>query len=256
MPIPSRLREDPVHNPSGSTGFSLKHWIWRVILGFICATAVWPLAAEERHLYRETRGDDSSTYLWTMVAAGDLYRITFQSLRETFVNHCDASGLTLRWRLQGERIEAEARREGDAIVLAGRHEGEPVERRIEIGDEPWYQPLSYSLRRFARSGKIATPFWMLRPDTLTAVRLKAERVGREPLVTANGPALAVRVRISTTGLLTGIWKADYWFAADSGVFLRYEGVNGPPGSPKTVVELLERDVVPTAGAADLESGQR
>lgn len=214
---------------SDSAKFSLNPETWRAILGLVCAVAAWPLAAEERHLYRETRGDDMSTYLWTMAAAGDLYRITFESPRETFVNHCDANGSTLHWRLQGERIEAQARREGGAIVLVGWREGKPLERRIEIGDEPWYQPLSYSLRRFARSGNDATPFWMLCPDTLDAVRLKAERAGRELIDTAGGPALADKVRISITGLLTGLWKADYWFDA------------------KTVVELVEQDVAPTAG---------
>jgi hypothetical protein len=234
-------------DPSDSAEFSLNPRIWRAILGLVCAVAAWPLAAEERHLYRETRGDAASTYLWTMAAAGDLYRITFESPRETFVNHCDANGSTLHWRLKGERIEVQARREGGTIVLVGRRDGEPVERRIEIGDEPWYQPLSYSLRRFVRSGKAATLFWMLRPDTLDAARLKAERAGREPIDTAAGPTLADKVRISTTGLLTGLWKADYWFDAKTGVFLRYEGVNGLPVNPKTVVELVEQDVAPIAG---------
>ena len=234
-------------DPSDSVKSGLNSKIGRAILGLVCAIAAWPLAAEERHLYRETRGDDVSTYLWTMVAADNLYRITFESPRETFVNHCDANGSTLRWRLQGERIEAQAHREGGAIVLVGRREGKPVERRVEIGDEPWYQPLSFSLRRFARSGKAVTPFWMLRPDTLTAVRLKAERAGRAPIDTVGGPVLADKVRISTTGLLTGLWKADYWFDAKTGVFLRYEGVNGPPGSVKTVVELVERDIAPITG---------
>ncbi len=227
--------------------FGLNPKIWRAVLGLVCAIVAWPLAAEERHLYRETRGDAASTYLWTMAAADDLSRITFESPRETFVNYCDVNGSTLRWRLQGERIEAQARREGGAIVLVGRREGEPVEQRVEIGDEPWYQPLSYSLRRFARSGNAVTRFWMLRPDTLAAVRLKAEHAGRELIDTAGGPVLADKVRISTTGLLTGLWKADYWFDAKTSVFLRYEGVNGLPGGAKTVVELVEQDIAPIAG---------
>lgn len=198
-----------------------------------------PLAAAERHVYRETRGDTVSSYVWVLAAEGDQYRITFTSPNETFMNDCDADGSTRRWRMQNARVEAQAHREGDAIVLSGRRDGKVVERRIEIGDEPWYQPLSYSLRQFARSGKATTRFWMLRPDTLAPVRLKAERAGRETIDTAHGPAPADKVRISTTGLLTGLWHAHYWFDAKTGVFLRYEGVNGLSRDAKTVIQLVE-----------------
>lgn len=207
------------------------------LLALVLAAA--PLAAAERHLYKETRDDTASSYEWTLTAEGDEYRITFTSPAETFVNDCDADGSTRRWRMKSAGIEAQAYREGGTIVLSGRREGKPVERRIEIGDEPWYQPLSYSLRQFARSGKATTRFWMLRPDTLAPVRLKAERAGRETIDTAHGPAPADKVRISTTGLLTGLWHAHYWFDAKTGVFLRYEGVNGLSRDAKTVIQLIE-----------------
>jgi hypothetical protein len=220
----------------------------RAVIGLVCVLAASVVdAAEERHVYRETQGDRSSLYRWTLSAAGDLYRITFASERDSFVNDCEPEGATLRWRMQSERAEARAHREGGTVVLSGRREGEPLAQRIEIGDEPWYQALSFSLGRFARSGREATSFWTLRPDTFAAVRLKAERAGREPIATADGPVLAEKVRISTTGLLSGLWQAHYWFDAKAGLFLRYEGVNGLPGTPKTVIELARPETALAVG---------
>lgn len=50
---------------------------------------------------------------------------------------------------------------------------------------------------------------------------------------------AMRVRVSPWGLLSLFWSSLYWFRPSDGAFLRYEAVRGLPGTPKTVVELIE-----------------
>jgi len=51
---------------------------------------------------------------------------------------------------------------------------------------------------------------------------------------------AVRLRVVPVGILRFFWSALYWFRPADGRFERSEGVRGGPGTPKTVVELLDK----------------
>lgn len=212
----------------------------RFIVAWLCLGLPLPALTEERHLYLEAHGKQSHVYRWTRTVDENVVRIAIDEPGKAFLNQCDPDGATLAWSMKARDIEVEAWRRGNEIELRGRRAGKPFGKRVRIGNEPWYQPLSYSLRRrFAAHVTPPTRFWVLRPDTLEPVKLKAEREGQEAIDTTAGPRMAVKVRVSTTGMLTGLWEAHYWFDAATAVFLRFEGVTGLPGSPKTVVERIE-----------------
>ncbi len=211
----------------------------RLIVAWLCLGLPLPASTEERHLYLETHGPKSHVYRWTRTADDDVVRIAIEEPGKVFLNQCDPDGATLAWSMKERNVEVDAWRRGNKIELHGRRAGKPFAKRVGIGNEPWYQPLSYSLRRFAVHATPPTRFWVLRPDTLEPIKLKAERAGQEAIDTTSGPRVAVKVRVSTTGMLAGLWEAHYWFDAATGVFLRFEGVTGLPGSPKTVVERLD-----------------
>ena len=70
--------------------------------------------------------------------------------------------------------------------------------------------------------------------------MRAEAAGREEIHTVRGPRLAAaKVVIRPDGLLGGLWRAEYWFRAEDGQFVRYRGTHGPPGTPETVISLLD-----------------
>jgi hypothetical protein len=52
---------------------------------------------------------------------------------------------------------------------------------------------------------------------------------------------ARKVIVRSAGMLSLFWHCTYWFEEGSGIFIRYEGVHGPPGTPKTVVRLASFD---------------
>lgn len=140
---------------------------------------------------------------------------------------------------------------GDRIMVlnAGRVEqiGTPLVVKLHpdecrgagrIDAAPWYQPLSFALRAMLNADQFAATFWMIRPDTLTPVKLTAEKQQVEPLNIEGHSVDARRVRVSVAGWASMLWHSHYWFRADDHLFVQYRGVNGPPGIPETVVRLV------------------
>ena len=65
------------------------------------------------------------------------------------------------------------------------------------------------------------------------------REEKEEGIPVDGRALeAMRVKVSPWGLLSLFWSSLYWYRSSDGTFVRFEGVRGLPGTPKTVVELI------------------
>lgn len=215
------------------------------LLPLLLLPATLALAAQaplEEYRYRETTGTESSLSEWSLLHEGP-DRVLVRSVDDdyTYENLCDTAGNTLRWSREGGGMRVEAIREGNEIHL--RIQGKEGERReiLSIDGAPWYQPLSYSLRRMVETGADSRTFWTIRPDNLEPVHLRAERDGQELLETRLGSVEAARFEVRLTGVLRFAWKALYWFGVEQPRFLRYEAVNGPPGTARTVIELVEKE---------------
>lgn len=194
-------------------------------------------------MYRDRTGDDTTHFCWSLKRLeNDNSVITSTSRKETFVNVSRPDGATLHWEVHKPGVRAQARVDDEQLVMEGRLKGEPV-----VWDEPmkgrtWYQPLSFALRDLARGDRKKAAFFCLRPDTLKPASMQAEGKGKETIDVNGREVQAVKVRVRLQGLLSIAWHGDYWFRMKDWVFVRYEGVNGPPGTPRTVIELIQEGV--------------
>ena len=208
-------------------------------LGRPCPAAV----ATERHSYQEVSANSSRTFEWILHREVPLRLVTEQPGERT-ATRLDEKGRTLAWRRSNvaEKTKVRVRRRGDVLLLEGTLDGQPVDRRIAIDGAPWYQAMSLSLRPFVLGGGNVARFWTLRPDTLEAYLIEARKLGKEHLRIADRQWRAEKIEVRLAGWRSLFWSARYWFEAEQGVFLRYEGPSGPPGSPVTVVTLVEPSV--------------
>lgn len=83
-------------------------------------------------------------------------------------------------------------------------------------------------------------FWTIRSDTLTPHTIKAVKEEIETVASEENPKQLQHIRLRATDMLAPFWKSDYWFTLPEGVFHRFEGPSGPPGSPMTVVKRLDK----------------
>ena len=194
--------------------------------------------AKEIYRYIENTGPQTSFFTWQLDFNNELMAtVTSREEKVLYVNICDQSGATCTWRMEKEDVRIWAQRRGNELYVRGREAGEPIEKVFSLDSAPWFQPLSYSLRRFLATDEQKQVFWMIRLDKLKPMKFQAVREGVEEIATTGSKCKAVKIKISPTGLFSCFWHAYYWFRQEDGLFLRYEGTHGPPGTPKTIINL-------------------
>ncbi|MDO8948341.1 MAG: hypothetical protein Q7U88_14480 [Desulfocapsaceae bacterium] len=200
------------------------------------------MITNQSYLYQERNGVKVKEFLWNRISSTQEELVTVNEEDATLINHCDLGGQTLAWHFQqGTLTDIQARREGNLLKLTGILRGERVERTEQLDDRPWYQPLSFSLRGFLSSGEGRRSFWMIRSDNLELVTLQAEKMGIEEVMVLGRKVQAQKVEIRKEGIFASLWHGDYWFRTGDNLFVLYQGVHGPPGTPETVVQLSKKE---------------
>lgn len=204
------------------------------------AAPVMPITDEEIHHYREVTGTFSEEVCWHLTR-DDALILTYTSPTERHVTTTGPGYRTIRWQVTdtADGTNFVADRHENAIVIEGLFKGEPIHQRLDIDDAPWYQATSLSLRGLIASNDSQRVFWTIRPDTLTPHKIKAVKKKIETVVSEGNQKKLQHIRLRATGMLAPFWKSDYWFTLPRGIFQRFEGPSGPPGSPMTVVTRLD-----------------
>ncbi|MBR9986627.1 MAG: hypothetical protein KFF68_12010 [Desulfosarcina sp.] len=204
------------------------------------ALSASPLS-DEVYFYREKTGDSVKEVTWRLTK-GATYILTYTSPVERHVTTTGTDYDTRRWQVTAENGKTlfSAERIGQSIVVRGMFKGEPVDKQLAIDESPWYQATSLSLRELVASGDSERIFWTIRMDTLTAHKIRAIKKGVESLDPDGSQKALLWIRLSLPGMLAPFWKSDYWFALPEGVFYRFKGPSGPPGSPTTLVTRATR----------------
>ncbi len=209
-----------------------------IILVLIFFTAPVKGFCIERYDYLERTDTLSVKTSWQLEK--DHIILTCTRAGETHTYQCDSLGATLQWELKnsGTNTDIVARREKKSILIKGTFKSESIDKKISIDDAPWYQPMSFSLTSFIKSDKSSGEFWSLRPTDLLAFKMKAEKKEVQFIELQGKEVEVQKVKVSLTGLRSMFWHGYYWLRKADGLFMKYEGVNGPPGTPKTIIEFI------------------
>jgi hypothetical protein len=196
-------------------------------------------AAGESWAYRENTGEKITQWKLTLEEDSLGRTVKYASPKEEDVFLCDSGFATREWRHRnaGEGTEWVATRKGDRIHVSGKRKGEPLAKEIEINAAHWYQQPYVALSRLALSQDPKCNFWVLRPDDLKPIKMVGNNMGSSDVKVGDENVSAKRIKMTLEGFLSWAWSASYWFNSRDGRWVRYEGVNGLPGSPKTVVQL-------------------
>jgi hypothetical protein len=212
----------------------------------VCITVAQPgvVPAEVTLVYRQRTGSrvDRIEISEQALPRGAVLEVVASS-GETYHIESDASGGVTSCRFEFPRGHTSwiARRDGAILRLDGTVQGRLTSRTFPIDDHPWYESVERSLQSFAVSGSTEPRlFWMIEPYGGTAFLMTGRIEGRE-LVGVNGRSLpAVHVIVRPAGILSFLWRSEYWYAPHDGTFLRSESVRGIlPLVPRTTIELLE-----------------
>ena len=221
-----------------------------LVLGFALFT-VGPLPASDHFQpepsireFVEVTGDSRRHFIWSLQET-EGWLLTSRQGRELHTTHLDKNLRTERWSLEklDGNIRVTAWREGETLHVRGTFRGQSYQAIHAVGELPWYQALSLSLRRHLEDPAEGQDFWTLRPDNLDLHRLQITQIAPTSLPNSDAEVPAYRIEIRPAGWKAAFWKGDYWFHRESREFLRYQGASGPPGWPATIIE-------PTRQASD------
>lgn len=148
---------------------------------------------------------------------------------------------TERWALRDDKSDHNfvAQREGDLIRIEGTFHGEPVNKTVDIDENVWFNKLDHGLSTFAVSNQEELSFWVLKLlSDMDPIKMTAEKEGTERIEVAGESYEAVKIKLTLDHfILSKLWAAHCWYRTSDGLFLRYQGANGRPGTPETVIEL-------------------
>jgi len=223
----------------------LKYILFLVVTSLLSgAGPAAAVSSEQNYLYQEKNGTEVKEFRWSHSSSPQGELVTVYEEDATLVNYCDLRGQTLDWHFrQGRQTDIQASRKGNLLKLTGILRGERVERTEALDDRPWYQPLSFSLREFVNSAESRRSFWMIRSDNLELVAIQAEKLQVEEVSVSGRKVQATKIEIRKEGLFASLWHGHYWFRTGDNLFVRYQGVHGPPGTSETVVQLRSELIV-------------
>ncbi|MDT8421909.1 MAG: hypothetical protein RQ754_15895 [Desulfuromonadales bacterium] len=196
--------------------------------------------------YLETTGEEQKIFQLTLHATTPL-TLTYQNDKESGLTTFGPDLATRHWQLESadHQTRIAAVRRNETLSIEGTLSGEPIMRTLDLGDLPWYQALSVSLRAIIEHPQGPREFWILRPDTLDLHHMQVSELIARTLELEGQVIPTWRLTIRLTGWQSYLWHAHYWLRQTDGRFVKYEGVSGPPGTPATVITLSSEEFAAT-----------
>ena len=215
--------------------------ICRFLYFFVTIQAVTYLAHGQRYHYTSATEDRTHDITVTKkkVEGKDILVLEEPKLYSKHI--FNPSTGTEQWSLRDEKSDHNlvAQRTGELIHISGTFRGESVKKAVSIDEDVWFNKLGHGLSSFAVSDQQEISFWVLKLlSDMDAMKMIAEKEGTERIQVGDESYQAIKVKLVLDHfILSKLWSARCWYRASDGLFLRYEGANGRPGTPVTVIEL-------------------
>ena len=191
-------------------------------------------------LYSETAGV-GITLNKTLTTTNDTITVLVSNNIETITTKMDKSynAIETKWVCPSKFANIHAKREDNNIIFTGTHNNNEVSFTTTIDNDAWHQNIETGLKHFIKSKNTRHLFWAIRPKDLKLIKFMVTKVKEEPITVQGKTVNALNVRMQLTGLMALLWNAHYWFNPETGEFYKFEGANGPPGTPPTTIIKVE-----------------
>jgi hypothetical protein len=125
------------------------------------------------------------------------------------------------------------------IVLKGILNGKEISSELINDDVKWSQSITYTLHRFMFSKEEVEVFRIFRPDNFEPIIFKAVKAQIDTVMINNAEIPVQKILLRAKGFKSVFWKGEYNFRISDGLFIKYIGKNGGPGSTETLIILKE-----------------
>jgi len=201
------------------------------------------LFCETTNNYKIAISEDIYYSSFSTTTSDSLILYIYRHEVEEQINYYDLDGVTQKYTHKDSvrNIDLTATKDGKNVILKGIFGEKNIDTIVKLDDDPWKQSMSYSLSEFALSEEEKIEYWIIRLDKFKGVKMRAEKAGTDDITIDDILYHTIKVKISAAGLRSKFWSGNYWFRISDGLFLKYEGWNGLPGSTKTIIEFIEKE---------------
>ncbi len=203
--------------------------------------AGFPLSAETFQYYEIVERQDDYTSRWIIEEKSGRIHLTIlqDNSDQVYTCICASDGAVVELSILDPDIGTDfiARREGNTVDFVGTVEGKKHNKKIEVEDLPWGNPIPILLRQQYHKIDTGLDFWVLDIYKGRPIYLRANKVHTGEIEVLDKKYPADHIEIRLRGALSPFWVADYWIHAETREFLKFDGDFGP-GSPKTIMQLM------------------
>lgn len=189
--------------------------------------------------YKETTGKNSIDYEYSYRKTADGYLLKVAGNEVTQDVLADFNYQTLKasfnYAESGTRITII--RNNNQLVFTVINEKSNQTKTIPINESAWYAS-PFFFKGFVLSDKQSELFFVCFSKDWKVMKLKMIK-GKPAPVHANGQVYdGIQVTVTFPDYRSAFWHSDYWFRLSDGLLLKTEELRGPPGSMKTITELV------------------
>ncbi len=208
-----------------------------------CLTALLPFSAfSQEMIYVSTTSGEETIQEISRVLKGPSQIIEIQEPHQYSKHLFCPRGSTETWihRNDRENTQFVAKRQDNSIRIEGTFKGEKLQKTVAIDEDAWINKMDFGLSHFAMSEEETMTYWTLKLADLEPLHFRAEKLGAERLQINGRQVEAIKIKITLKNfLLSKLWSAHLWYRSSDGLFLKYEGAKGRPGTPVTTIEIRE-----------------
>ncbi|SDC34349.1 hypothetical protein SAMN04488588_0884 [Geotoga petraea] len=206
---------------------ALKNSILIIILMFLTvitySTPFFKQGIEEIN-YKENYGEyvnDSKLKIINFIPM----KVQWESINDITTIETDKSLKTIKMNYESDNTNLNLIRKGNFIELSGTSEGEEVQKKLKIDDDPWYQLFVFSFTDFIFSDDKTRQYWVFNPFDLSMSKMKVEKISKEKITINEKTYDTFLLNTRLTGFMSIFWKGEYWFNSENGMYLKYDGLN-------------------------------
>lgn len=199
-----------------------------------------PLSAQEYSYTEITEDKKTDLQITKKQTKEGVFLITMKDEHRDSRHYFKPEGNTIRWQHTDARVgdDFNVVRKGDQISITGTYQGKPIDKIVEIDESIWVNKVDHALSNWVRSDKDEIEFWILKLSSdLDPLKIHAKKVGEETLKLDGKTFQTTKVKLTLCGLfLSHLWSSYYWYRKEDGLFLKFEGAMGMPGTPMTTIK--------------------
>lgn len=201
---------------------------------FILMTITVTAVSAQISRYNYNCGKESSKIIWEENRRDNLIHLSTTQGSEKQKYTLRDNYQTIYWEYSNfeENTQIKVELKNGIYHVKGIIKSKPYTKTHKSAGKPWYQHIGFALG-YLMDNRSSIIFECIRPDNLKLYEMQADAKEYK----TNGNAKEQRINIHLTGFLAKYFGSDYYINPDNKKFIRYEGVHGAPGTPKTVITL-------------------